>query len=190
MGQPMSDELGYPTTNQVNKLIEIADNPRDKLLIILLSRTGRRVSELLELKPRDINYENKTIKWRILKKKDKNHKADIPADEYTLKVLAKYIKFYNIEYEEKVFKIKRCRVFNIVRRLGKLAGVETIGSKRIHPHHFRHYYAMILAQKSKTPMDIEIVKELLQHGDINTTIQYFKMGGKKKRELITRAFSP
>ena len=48
--------------------------------------------------------------------------------------------------------------------------------------------AIKLAENTETPAEIHIVKEMLQHSDVNTTLHYFKMGAKKKRELISRTF--
>ena len=57
----------YLEPEEVKRLIETADNLRDKLMIQLLFSTGCRISELLGLTLDDIDFEQGTITIKHLK---------------------------------------------------------------------------------------------------------------------------
>jgi len=51
----------YVEPGQIEKLISACSNPRDKAFIALLARTGVRISEAIQLKVRDIDFERGTL---------------------------------------------------------------------------------------------------------------------------------
>ncbi len=51
----------YPEFEQIEKLINICSNPRDRAFIALLARTGVRISEAIELKTSDIDSKRGTL---------------------------------------------------------------------------------------------------------------------------------
>lgn len=48
--------------NQVKELIDVVDNSRDKAIISLFVESGLRLTELVNIKPCDINWEGRCIK--------------------------------------------------------------------------------------------------------------------------------
>lgn len=52
-----SDLKGYLGPEQVGKVIAATTNPRDRAFVTLLARTGIRISEAIQLKVRDIDFE-------------------------------------------------------------------------------------------------------------------------------------
>jgi integrase/recombinase XerD len=56
---------------QVDRLIAVASNPRDKAFIALLARTGIRISEAIELKTSDIDFQRGILTIVHLKEKSK-----------------------------------------------------------------------------------------------------------------------
>ena len=54
---PIRDLRAYLEREQVDGLIAAATNPRDKAFISLLARTGVRISEAVQLKVTDIDFE-------------------------------------------------------------------------------------------------------------------------------------
>ena len=58
MTQVISDYLEF---EQIEKLINICSNPRDRVFIALLARTGCRISEVIELKTSDIDSKRGTL---------------------------------------------------------------------------------------------------------------------------------
>ena len=68
---PIRDLKGYLEPEQVERLIAVATNPRDRAFIALLARTGIRISEAIELKTSDIDFERGVLTIVHLKEKSK-----------------------------------------------------------------------------------------------------------------------
>jgi len=62
---------GNSELEQVEKLITVVTNLRDKAFIALLARTGIRISEAIELKTSDINFQRGILTIVHLKEKSK-----------------------------------------------------------------------------------------------------------------------
>lgn len=74
----MKDLQGYFTENQLNKIytsIDGKEDPEFKLLILLLMRTGRRITEI-------IGRDSYTHSYRVRKKTIKINNQEIPNPEY------------------------------------------------------------------------------------------------------------
>jgi len=132
----------------------------------ILYSAGLRISELLELKPGDINESRSLIRVRQGKGKK---------DRYTLlsKPLMKKLTEYNRLYKPKVwlFEHRPGEPFteSIVSKRLKAAAREAGITKRIYPHLLRHSFATHLLEQGT---DIKIVKELMGHNNIKTTERY------------------
>jgi len=61
----------YLEPEQIEKLINACSNPRDRAFIALLGRTGIRISEAIELKTNDIDFERRVLTIVHLKEKSK-----------------------------------------------------------------------------------------------------------------------
>lgn len=187
----MKDLSGYIKPNQYSLLYNTAEKQRDKLLLRLLWKTGRRVSELLLLKVSDIDFEGRNIQWNILKKRNPK-KVIKPIDNFTAEILRIYIGNMGLREDDFVFDngygenkpICRQYVFQIVRRIGKKAGISVVGEKQIHPHHFRHGFAVATAKKLKTPADIRKLQQIMEHATLSITENYLQFGNQELRELI------
>ena len=187
--KPMTDEAGYIPYDQVMELIDSTTDFRDKLLLTLLFRSGRRVSEVVRsLKPRDVDFKEGMILWHILKKKDKNYKRWKPIDKDTLGMLWNYIELKRIDPDQFVFGICRSRVFQIVRKYGNKIGLDKVGNKHIHPHHLRHSFAVHLARNMRSPADLAFLQDLLEHSDIRFTLYYLQFAPKETRAILERSF--
>lgn len=68
---PLRDLKGYLGLGQVERLIATATNPRDKAFIALLARTGIRISEAIELKTSDIDFQRGILTIVHLKEKSR-----------------------------------------------------------------------------------------------------------------------
>ena len=188
--QVMKDLSGYLTEKQMLLLYRSADKWRDRLIIRLLWKTGRRITEVLRLKVKDIDFAEMRILWNIIKKK-KPYKAWKPIDEKTIDLLGWYIDKIGLQKDHYVLNagwpdkpITRQRAFQIIRRVGKLAGIETVGEKRIHPHHFRHGFCVALSKKLKSPSDVEKLRRIMEHSNLGVTQVYLQFGDEELRELI------
>ena len=201
----MKDLQGYFRDGERERLYNSADNLRDKTLIRLLWITGRRINEILNIKISEIDFEKKTIVIHVEKKtKSIKNKEGIKSrikndflslshiDNFTIDLLKLYIIDYKLTTMDYLFKssfnenkpITRQRAFNILKRIGKEADVNNVGNKGIHPHHFRHTYAIDVAKKMKTPADVRKLQLLLDHSSLAVTEQYLKFSDKDVSELI------
>jgi len=68
---PIRDLKGCSEFEQVERLIAAATNPRDKAFIALLVRSGIRISEAIQLKESDIDFESGMLTIVHLKEKSK-----------------------------------------------------------------------------------------------------------------------
>ena len=61
----------YVEPGQIEKLISTCRNPRDRTFIALLARTGIRISEAIQLKTTDIDFQGRTLTIIHLKERSK-----------------------------------------------------------------------------------------------------------------------
>ena len=189
----MTDLRGFMTVEERKKMYNACDMWRDKVLIRLLWKSGRRITEILSLRVEDIDFENKKILWNILKKK-KPLKRWKEIDDYTIELLYNYtiktgqygrscLLFQTVE-GDKEKPISRQRAFQIVRRIGKKVGITHVGEKKLHPHHFRHSFAVDLARRLKTPADVRKLQKVMEHSSLAITEQYLQFGDEGVRDLL------
>ena len=132
----------------------------------VLYSAGLRISELLSLKPDDINVSRSLIRVR----QGKGRK-----DRFTLlsKPLIKKLTDYRELYRPVVWLFERSPgeqfTESIVSKRLKAAAQEAGITKRIYPHLLRHSFATHLIEQGT---DLKIVKELMGHNNIKTTEMY------------------
>jgi len=149
---------------------------RDRLILELLYGTGTRVSELSNIKIKDIDFNKKQI--RIVGKGDKER--IVLYGEYCSEILDKYLKVrQNSEYlilSNKGKKISVSSIQKILKDILKKASIK----KNITPHVFRHTFATHLLNEG---CDILTVKELLGHSSLDTTQIYTHVSNEKLRKV-------
>ena len=147
-------------------LSAVVTNLRFWCMFSVLYSAGLRISELLALKPDDINVSRSLIRVR----QGKGRK-----DRFTLlsKPLIKKLTEYREMYKPKVWLFERTpgKQFteSIVSKRLKAAAQEAGITKRIYPHLLRHSFATHLIEQGT---DLKIVKELMGHNSIRTTEIY------------------
>jgi integrase/recombinase XerD len=155
---------------------------RDKAMFELLYSCGIRVSEIVDLKLSDIDFDEGLI--RFIGKGNKERIT--PVGDTAKDCLEKYIRAarYNLERERKsenVFlnrngqKLTRQGFWKILK---KYAGKVNTG-KNLYPHLFRHSYATHMLERGA---DLRIVQELLGHSSISTTEIYTNINKKHVKE--------
>ncbi len=181
---PIKDLKGYLEPEQVEKLIAVATNPRDALLVRIPWRTGIRVSELIGIKVSDIDFENRAILIKIQKQRKRDGKTVerrrvVPIDQGTLGMAREYLAWRKpFPYKgDLLFPITRQRVDQVYWKLGKRAGIKEIGDpaiskhRKLHPHHLRHSFAIHCV---KHGMSIERLQKILGHASPTTTSVYLQ----------------
>ena len=157
--------------NQIESLlneVEFDDGfigERDKLIIELFYVTGIRLSELINIKTLDINFDNNLIK--VLGKRNKERL--IPISDRVLKELRVFIEKHKIcNYlftnlgGTKVYTKLVYRVVN--RYIGKISSIN-----KKSPHILRHTFATHMLNNGA---DINAIKELLGHANLSATQVY------------------
>lgn len=84
--------------------------------------------------------------------------------------------------------ISRQYVFKIVQNWGKKYGIDKVGKKHLHPHHFRHSWSVYVAKKIKDPISLRKLQNYLEHSDISITQQYLLISGSESDSIIDEAF--
>ena len=186
----MKDLKGYLTESQVNNIISTASNLRDRLILQLMYRCGRRVSEVLMITKEDILWDERKIIFNILKRK-RPLKEMKPVDDETMGLLKQYVENPGIRKLKKkmdgelLFPVSRQYVFKLIRKLGERAGIEYVGKKRLHPHHFRHSFAVHQVRtRVKTAEDLRKLQMYMSHANIATTSHYLQFSPDELRDLV------
>ncbi len=156
----------FLTKEETLKLISAIENPKHSLMIRFLYSSGLRISELLNLKIRDLNIleghgwvrngkggkDRPFIIAHSLKEElqhyieDKNHEGWL------------FIGWNNSPYDD-----------SSIREILKKAVKKAKLSKKVHPHMLRHSFATHLIQNGYSPLEVQ---PLLGHNNVNTTMVY------------------
>ena len=166
----------FLSDSDLNKIFDVCSddtviNQRDTLIIELLYSTGLRVSELVNIKIKDIDTKEKVIK--VLGKGSKER--IVLYNNHTSRALNKYLNNGYHEYNKKNSgylilnkngdKLSDRYVRNIINNLVRKAGLNI----KISPHTIRHTFATDMLEEGA---DLVTVKELLGHESLNTTSIY------------------
>lgn len=173
------------TVSEIEKLFKEKMDTRELAVFELLYATGLRVSELVNLDIKNIDFKNDTI--RTIGKGSKERVIPIGTKAKT--ALKSYLKEREINLqlsnskkrdETKVFlnnfaeKITRQWVYCFIRNLGDII------HKSISPHTIRHTFATHLLENGA---DLRVVQELLGHANIVTTQLYTHISKKHLKDV-------
>ena len=191
-GRKLPDTLNI---EQINKIIEQPDlnkaaGIRDRAILETLYACGLRVSELINLKQKDIIEENEVI--RVFGKGAKARLIPIGntalywINEYKLKVRNKFKKKQNsndiLFLNQKGFQLTRMSIWKLINLCSNLSGIDL----KVHPHTFRHSFATHLLEGGA---DLRAVQEMLGHSDISTTQIYTHLDREYIKE-VHKSFHP
>jgi integrase/recombinase XerD len=155
------------TKEEVKTLLDSIDTKKSKLMVSFMYACGFRVSELTNLKVKDLNFEEKVGNVRQGKGK-KDRVFNIPEFlSEDLKVQAEKQKEKKKEY---LFtgpkdKLSDRNLQKIIQKASKRAGIK----KDVHCHTLRHSFATHLLENGT---DIRTIQVLLGHSSISTTELY------------------
>ncbi|OGJ13380.1 hypothetical protein A3K82_00635 [Candidatus Pacearchaeota archaeon RBG_19FT_COMBO_34_9] len=166
------------TKEEVKRLFNSLPNKKSKLMISLIYACGFRISELLNLKISDLNFEEMTGYVRQAKGK-KDRVFNIP--QFLLKFLKKQVLSQQESKQDYLFtgpkgKLTDRNIQKIVRIATKKAGIE----KEVHPHTLRHSFATHLLENGT---DIRKIQELLGHADLSTTQIYTHISTEELKKI-------
>jgi len=143
-----------PTSNEVTRMIECTENPRDRALISLLAESGARIGEVSMIRLKDISWNPNGF---ILTLKGKTGQRQIPLCGCAVNLKDWINNFHPYKNDSRaplfvnpdrrngmVTNLMASGISRIVRRVARRSDTE----KRIHvyPHIFRHLRATQLAE--------------------------------------------
>ena len=153
---------------------------RDMAIIYLFLGTGIRVSELVGLNRKDVDFDNLT--FAVTRKGGNRSILYMPLD--TADILKKYLDWIdeqkedNTEFARKIsdddalfYSLQGTRIgVRTVEKLVKKYASPAAPLKKITPHKLRSTYATNLYRQTE---DIYVVADVLGHADVNTTKKHY-----------------
>lgn len=158
---------------EVKLLIDNVHNSKHKLMIKLMYSAGLRVSELVSLKVRDLEFEQ-GLGW-VRKGKGRKDRRFIIAESIKDELGSFVSGFGHDSYifrGNKGFHLHQRSVQEIVKQACRKSGIR----KKVHPHTLRHSFATHLIENG---YDVNSVQSLLGHSSAETTMVYVHMASPK-----------
>jgi integrase/recombinase XerC len=162
---------------------ELKESKRDRAILEFLYDTGMRISELLSLKIKDIDFKNRIVFVKGKRGKERM----VPVGEKGIKAVEEYLKerpeadAYSPLFCGRDGKpLSERTVRRIVKKYSLLCGIP----KKVTPHTLRHSYATHLLEGGA---DIRAIQELLGHSTIASTQQYLHSSVGRLMEVYDRA---
>ena len=152
------------STEEVKKLINSIEHQKSKLIVKMLYSSGLRVSELVNLTPKDLDF-NQNIGW-VRKGKGSKDRLFKIAESIT-----KQLQRYLSKHPENKFVFSGAEPMSvrnvqfIVTSAAKKAGL----NKQVSPHTLRHSFATALLDAGE---NLLVIQQLLGHENLETTKIY------------------
>ncbi|MDD5316939.1 MAG: tyrosine-type recombinase/integrase [Candidatus Cloacimonetes bacterium] len=166
------------TPKEIKELISVIDNTRNKLIVEFMFSTGVRISECVNMKISNLNFDEFT--GNVISGKGNKDRIII--------LSKKWVENYKTYLENR--KIKSEYLF--CNNSGNALSVDTIQKflkiyaskanidKKISPHTLRHSFATNLLEND---VNIRYIQQLLGHANLNTTQIYTKVNTNKLKTI-------
>ena len=166
------------TKDEIKKLLGSFDNKKSRLMASLMYACGLRVSELVNLKIKDLDFNEKIGQVRQGKGK-KDRVFNIPS--FLLEDLRSQTEGQKESSQEYLFtgpkgKLTSRNLQKIVSGAAKRAGLQ----KDVHCHTLRHSFATHLLENG---VDIRKIQVLLGHSSISTTELYTHVSREQLKDI-------
>ena len=169
VSQHLSQRLPYYLTpDEARKLIDVAENDRDRLFLRLLWETGARVSEAIRIKLADVGRNG----IRVVGKGDRERVIFV--QDSLVSAILFYAQEQRLERDDYLFPsrkgghITKQRADQIIKTAARRACLH----RGVHAHLFRHGYAINFLNCGGR---LDALQEQLGHRDINTTRIYLRL---------------
>ena len=160
---------------------------RDKFIIELFYNTGMRLSELINIKHKDLNLESATVK--ILGKRNKERIC--PINNYTINIYKEYIN----KKKEDEFSVAKNDWLFVTNKGNKLYDkfvyrkvnyylTKITGIDKKSPHVLRHTFATHMLNHGA---DLNAIKEILGHASLSATQVYTHNTFEKIKDIYKQA---
>ena len=168
--------------NELYKLFSACDNPKHKIMLMMVYASGLRRNELLNLKIEDIDTNDGKFRIRINRSKGNR-------DRYTIlsKTLLPQLREYYQNYQPQVYLFNGSKKGKPITASGlrhalKMS-VKKAGIKEINLHILRHCFA---SHALEDGMNIRTLQEILGHKSLKTTMIYLHVS----EVPLFKGFSP
>ncbi len=161
------DKIRYPFSPvEIDGIRSACKNLKERAIVEVLLSSGIRVSELTALEKADIDFSALTLRVR-------HGKGDKERVTYITEVARLHLQKYMLArkddgplifYNNRGERLLPNGVRFILKELERRSDIQNI-----HPHRFRRTFATGLASRG---MDIQEIRILLGHSNINTTLEY------------------
>ena len=192
-GRPLPETLGAETVNTLLQSIDPSDIPygaRDRAMLEMLYGSGLRVSELVNLRADQVDWEENFL--RITGKGNKTRY--VPLGGVAAKALRSYLAharsrlLRNGRRADVLFlsnrgeRLTRDRVRQIIKERARAAGLP----ENVYPHIMRHSFATHLLENGA---DLRVIQDLLGHASLSTTQIYTHLD-QKRLVSLHQSFHP
>jgi integrase/recombinase XerD len=166
------------TKEEVKRMMDSIVSKKSKLMVSFIYACGFRVSELVNLKIKDLNFEEKIGKVTQGKGK-KDRMFNLP--EFLIEDLKNQIEIQKKANQEYLFtgpngKLSSRNLQKMVKKASVKAGIK----KDVHPHTLRHSFATHLLENGT---DIRYIQVLLGHANLSTTEGYAHVSNENIRKI-------
>ena len=181
----------YINYNNLEEIFEVPnintkEGQRERLIIEIVYGCGVRISELINIKLKDIDYSNKTI---LVYGKGSKERI-VSYGEYAKEIIEIYIKNGRNQLLDGVKsdylivgnkreKLTSRRIEQIINKIIEKTSIKM----NITPHMFRHTFATHLLDQG---CDLLVVQELLGHASLATTEIYTHVSNEHLREVYRK----
>ncbi len=156
---------------EVQRIIALETNPRNRAILLLLYSGGLRVSELCQLKWKNLNPRGESGQVTVLGKGQKTRTVLLPSGVWNELCQQRCGNgtddpvFCSREGDEEGRNLDRTQVYRIVSAAAKRAGIQG----KVSPHWLRHAHA---SHSLEHGAPIHLVQATLGHSSIATTSRY------------------
>lgn len=187
MKRPLEIAGDTLTVEEMNKLANAPDcrtvvGIRDRAMLLLLCTTGLRASECEGIRVKDVDLARNQV--RVTGKG--GHERKVNLNDETSVALQNYLTCRSgAQRETYLFRVRtgnrltRWRIYERVRFYLRRARI----FKQISPHRLRHSFATNMI---KAGTNIVVLKELLGHRCLTSTMRYIAISGEQLREAVSK----
>ena len=173
-------EVTYLTEEEWSRLSGVIVAPRDRALFLLMYDRGLRASEMRMIRRADVGYDRISIHRLKGSTGGLYGMASWVREALTLWMMNPEC---GQHAESRLFPITRIRIYQLMQKYGKEAGLL---AEKCHPHILKHSRATHLLDQGQ---DIVDVQDWLGHKSITNTMIYAKVTSKRRREAERKAYS-
>jgi integrase len=154
---PSFSEPKYYEVEEIVKMLDCAKTPFEKTIVTLLFDTGARISEILNLKISDIDWEGGFVHVTL----KGGHEGDYLVSAAGIAALKEWLSGRKSNSRRVFMDYDYNYAYYVLKKLAKKAEIQEFTPQRL-----RHSFAFFCKSKG---VDIYDLQQLMQHRSINTT---------------------